>query len=227
MQSDDVALSAILFDGLKALQEVDVVVNSNGRLHVIDCKLLNSGAALPIGVQIREAFTTRQHLGDGADQYILLRPNEVIEHEFRELCHAYDIRVVDKALLDREPLIEVLRRLIRPASGRPVAPVPSVRALRLPIMEGTVDLRQDFVQSREAFRVYDHGHVQVLAISPRRSVNVAKVRRAVTRAVGDMGVVLDVSQNGKGTSFTVTVRPHKRTRVDFSSLFANFDVDAI
>jgi hypothetical protein len=99
--------------------------------------------------------------------------------------------------------------------------------VRLPIVDGKVDLRRDFVQSREAFRMYDHGHVLVLAISPSQSVSVAQVKRAVARAVGDMGVVLDASQNGKGTSYTVTVRPHKRMRGNFSSLFADFDVDAI
>lgn len=110
VQSDDVALSATLFDGMKAVQEVDVVVNSFGRLHVIDCKLLDRAHALPLGVQIREAYTTRRHLGDGADQYILLRPNDTIEEEFLSLCRAYDIRVVDRTVLEREPLVEVLRR---------------------------------------------------------------------------------------------------------------------
>lgn len=227
VQQDDLALSATLFDGLKPMQEVDVVVNSNGRLHIIDCKLQDSSATVPIGVQIREAFTTRSHLGDGADQYILLRPNEVIEEEFRSLCRAYDIRVVDKAVLQQEKLTDVLRRLIRPRNHGAKFPTPGPRAVRLPIVSGTVDLRTDFVQSREPYRLYDHGHVIVLAISPARETTSAQVKAALTRVVADMGTVLDVSQNGRRTSFTVTVRPHRRERGKLIRVLAGFDVAQI
>lgn len=228
VQTDDVALSAVLFDGSRAMQEVDVVVNSNGRLHIIDCKLRDSAETLPIGVQIREAFTTRRHLGDGADQYILLRPNEAIEEEFRSLCRAYDIRVVDKQVLERASLVDVLTRLVRPrpreAPTTPVGP----RAVRLPIVSSTMNLRSEFLQSRETYRLYDHGHVLVLAITPtRRSARSADVERAVERAVSEMGVVLDVSQNTKGNSFTVTVRPHKKDRGVLADALAEFDVTRI
>ena len=227
VQADDAALSAVLFDGLKALQEVDVVVNSNGRLHIIDCKLRESADALPIGVQIREAFTTRRHLGDGADQYILLRPNEVIAEEFRSLCRAYDIRVVDKQVLETEGLAEVLRRLIRPRTGPAGGPAPGPRAVRVPIVSSTMDLRSDFVQSREAFRIYDHGHVLVLAISPGRNVTVDEVHHAVARAVADKGTVLDVSRNSVGKSFTATVRPYNKQRATLGAELAGFDVTSI
>ena len=177
--------------------------------------------------QIREAFTTRSHLGDGADQYILLRPNEVIEEEFRSLCRAYDIRVVDKAVLQQEKLTDVLRRLIRPRNHGAKFPTLGPRAVRLPVVSGTVDLRTDFVQSREPYRLYDHGHVIVLAISPARETTAAQVKAALTRVVADMGTVLDVSQNGRRTSFTVTVRPHKRERGTLIRVLAGFDVAQI
>jgi len=227
VQADDAALSAVLFDGPKALQEVDVVVNSNGRLHVIDCKLRRSVEALPIGVQIREAFTTRRHLGDGADQYILLRPNEVIAEEFRSLCRAYDIRVVDQQVLETEGLVEVLKRLIRPRNTPVGFPTPGPRAVRLPIVSSTMDLRSDFVQSREPFRIYDHGHVLVLAISPGRNVTVDDVWDAVERTVADKGTVLDVSRSSVGKSFTATVRPHTKQRGTLAAELAEFDLSTI
>lgn len=228
VQFDDVALSAVLFDGAKAVQEVDVVVNSNGRLHVIDCKLRDSGATLPIGVQIREAFTTRYHLGDGADQYILLRPNETLEEEFRSLCQAYDIRVVDKQVLEHESLVDALTRLIRPRPG--AAPTGQVgpRAVRLPIVSSTMNLRSEFLQSRESYRLYDHGQVLVLAIVPtRKGARSADVQRAVSNAVAQRGQVLNVSQNSSRSSFTVTVVPHRKHRAALVSALANFDVTRI
>lgn len=122
--ADDIAREVILFDGATPIQEVDIVVNSHGRLHVIDCKLSDvvytpSGVkakAPPIGTQIREAFTTKRLLGDGADQFIFLRPYTRMREEFRSLCDEYGLRVVDKSVLARTPLPDVLAQLIRPPS---------------------------------------------------------------------------------------------------------------
>ncbi|MEP9385587.1 hypothetical protein [Nocardioides sp. KR10-350] len=64
-------------DGTK-VQEVDVVLSCNGRLHLIDCKLhdgkkrtrrvlMNNGGyqPMPLSSQSRAAFATRRPLGDG------------------------------------------------------------------------------------------------------------------------------------------------------------------
>ena len=119
---DDSATSVKLEDDGASVQEVDVVVNCNGWLYVIDCKLgdgkgyrRGSDAKLdPLGTQIREAFATRRLLGDGGDQFVLLRPDRVISTVFRSLCAEYQITVVDKVVLAKDPLPAVLRRLIRP-----------------------------------------------------------------------------------------------------------------
>lgn len=122
--ADDVAREIVLLDGRVPIQEVDIVVNSHGRLHVIDCKLGDSvrtpsgmkPSAPPIGTQIREAFTTKRLLGDGGDQFIFLRPNMTMREEFRSLCEEYGLRVVDKEVLERMPLPDVLAQLLRPPS---------------------------------------------------------------------------------------------------------------
>ena len=73
VDADDVLVGTKLAHEGSAVQEVDVVVNSGGRLHVIDCKLTTSRQAeLPVGSQIREAATTKFHLGDGAAKVVLL-----------------------------------------------------------------------------------------------------------------------------------------------------------
>ena len=77
--SDDVAVGVELRDHRTRMQEVDVVVNANGRLHVIDCKY-RAKTEIPLGTQIREAYATRQLLGDDTAQVILLRPLQVFPH---------------------------------------------------------------------------------------------------------------------------------------------------
>lgn len=127
--ADDVAREVLLVDGTTRIQEVDVVVNSRGRLHVIDCKLGHTVRTPnrtvekdpPLGTQIREALTTKRLLGDGGDQFIFLRPSLVMPEEFRSLCEDYGLRVVDQTDLDRTSLPHILGRLIRPPSWRPSA----------------------------------------------------------------------------------------------------------
>lgn len=120
--ADDIAVGVTLFDGTQKIQEVDVVVNSNGWLHVIDCKLTHPRSRdprvkeAPLSTQIREAFTTKRLLGDGGDQFIFLRPNLVMSEEFRSLCREYGLIVVDKPALACDPLPQVLERLLRPPS---------------------------------------------------------------------------------------------------------------
>lgn len=211
VQADDVALSAVLFDGSKAVQEVDVVVNSNGRLHVIDCKLADEGQTMPIGVQVRDAYATRRHLGDDADQYILLRPNMTIQREFRDLCAAYDIRVVDEKRLAEEPLVDVLRTLIRPSAKTTASPGPA-RSVRLPITRGLLDLDCEFLQSRERVRLYDHGHVFVLRLAPGHGVRKAHVVKQVTEALRELGTVTESTQNTKRTNFTLVITPFSDQR---------------
>ena len=124
VEADDVARGVTLLDGTTEIQEVDIVVNSHGRLHVIDCKLSDlvrtpngvKAKTPPLGTQIREAFTTKRLLGDGGDQFIFLRPYATMREEFRSLCEEYGLVVVDKTVLARTPLPVVLANLIRPPS---------------------------------------------------------------------------------------------------------------
>ncbi|MFT4263473.1 MAG: hypothetical protein QM572_08840 [Nocardioides sp.] len=122
---DDSAVGVKLTDDGSPVQEVDIVVNSNGWLHVIDCKIHDGKPRRafhppgrydppPLGTQVREAFATRRLLGDGGDQFILLRPNMVIREEFRSLCGEYQINVVDKVDLAKHSLPVILERLIQP-----------------------------------------------------------------------------------------------------------------
>jgi hypothetical protein len=208
---DDVALSAMLFDGKQPIQEVDVVVNSYGRLHVIDCKLVKPATAGAIGMQIRDAYATRRHLGDDADQYILLRPMLAFERPFLDLCHEYGIRVIDRDTLRTERLEHALRRLIRPPEN-PTDSVQAPRSLRLPVNQGVVDLQTEYVQSRERLRIYDLGHVIIAKLAPHNGMRHADVSAAVAAAIAGCGRVLNIGQNGTGNVFTVTVLPEKSCR---------------
>lgn len=109
--SDDIAVSVELRDGQKGVQEVDVVVNANGRLHVIDCKY-RAKSDIPIGTQIREAYSTRQHLGDDTAQVILLRPLQHFPDQSRALASDYGIRVLDRTMLTSRSLPEQLSLLL-------------------------------------------------------------------------------------------------------------------
>ena len=113
VHADDVLVGTKLASEGSAVQEVDVVVNSSGRLHVVDCKLTSlRQAEVPVGSQIREAATTKFHLGDGATQMILLRPNWILPPAFRELIRTLHLRVVDRTDLTRENLPAILGRLL-------------------------------------------------------------------------------------------------------------------
>lgn len=119
VDADDVLVGTKLAHGGSAVQEVDVVVNSGGRLHVLDCKLTTGKQAeVPVGSQIREAATTKFHLGDGATQMVLLRPNWLLPPTFRGLIRTLQLRIVDRESLARESLPVVLARLL----DTPVAP---------------------------------------------------------------------------------------------------------
>ncbi|TIC89107.1 hypothetical protein E8D34_00965 [Nocardioides sp. GY 10113] len=226
VEADDIGISAMLHDGTQAVQEVDVVVNSHGRLHVIDCKLTDEAGSAPIGMQIRDAYATRRQLGDGADQYILLRPNRVVGEEFRSLAEEYDIRVVDQATLEERPLPDVLEQLLRP--GHPGSPAPSrplPRTLRVAQENGLVDVYAEFVQSREPVRVYDHQRYMVLQISAGRRLTSHQVTKAVSGVLRDAGTVIDTQRCSKGTRFTVVVRPGDRRHDQAAQRLATFTLD--
>jgi hypothetical protein len=100
------------------VQEVDVVVNSGGRLHVIDCKLTSTRGGVPPAVQLREGDATGHHLADGADQYILLRPNWVVDEGIRVLADRLGIRVVDRAALASRNLADILAEILGTPTDR-------------------------------------------------------------------------------------------------------------
>lgn len=207
VQADDVTLSAMLYDGNKQLQEVDVVVNSGGRLHVIDCKLL-SEEVTPIGAQIREASATRRHLGDDADQYILLRPNMDVEGEFRSLCDAYGIQVIDAQLLAQKSLADVLRELLHPPAESS-AGGSGIRPLRLQASAGVVDLNWAFQQLGPGTHVFAHGHILVVGLA-LGTLSHDQARDAVASALGDDGEVLACSRPAGPPSVAVAVRVFRR-----------------
>lgn len=207
VQADDVAISAMLFDGHRAVQEVDVVVNASGRLHVIDCKLIEEERALPIGEQIRSAFTTREHLGDGADQVILLRPNMVFDDEFLSLSAQYGIEVVDKAVLSESPLPDVLRELLLGPPREAPGPSPHLRpTVRVPVRGRVVDLRAEFVQSREPVRLYDFDQYIVLVAHTDKSDNTDELARQLELVLGGAGQVLARRRNQTRNRFTALIQ---------------------
>ena len=115
--ADDVAVSVELCDRKRRVQEVDVVVNANGRLHVIDCKY-RARTEVPLGAQIREAYATRQLLGDDAAQVILLRPLSTVPEHTRALASDYGIRLLDSGALQSRSLPEQLSLLLGVGRGR-------------------------------------------------------------------------------------------------------------
>ena len=117
VQADDVLIGSLLTHGAQRVQEVDVVVNSGGRLHVIDCKLTSTGGGVPPAVQLRDGDATGHHLADGAEQYVLLRPNWVVDEGIAALADRFGIRIVDRATLARRNLSDVLADLLLPGRG--------------------------------------------------------------------------------------------------------------
>lgn len=111
MGADDVAVSVELRDRGYGVQEVDLVVNENGRLTVIDCKW-RKRPETPIGTQIREAFATRQLLGDDTAQIVLMRPLMRIPAHSLALAADLDVRVVDAQSLAVRSLPEQLALLL-------------------------------------------------------------------------------------------------------------------
>ena len=162
---DDVELGVVLVDGEEYVQEVDVVVNSRGRLHVIDCKLREDDDArqVPIGIQVREADSTRRQIGDGCGHYILLRPNRTVGDEFRRLCQAYDVQVVDQPVLAERTLPEVLAQLVRtPRTPARAVPVVVEQRSTLDLSASVVDVAAHFESSGEPWLLCDLGVRQVL-----------------------------------------------------------------
>lgn len=123
-EAEDLTVGVKLQDEGVALQEVDVVVNSGGWLHVIDCKLTSNKRSrnhhpVPLGTQIREAFATKRHLGDGGNRLILLRPFLMVPQEFHDLCAEYGVSVVDKTVMRGRSLSQVLaEHLLVPSAGQ-------------------------------------------------------------------------------------------------------------
>jgi len=210
VEADDVALSVVLYDGRRQLQEVDIVVNSGGRLHVIDCKLAEEVKSIPIGTQIREAYATKRLLGDGADQFILLRPTIEIAPEFKKLCQEYDIRVIDRLLLEGASLSAVIERYIHPPVAGRMDAIGSGRSVRLSVSDGVVDLASDFIQARERARLYDHGTVLVLKVAGGPAYDPGVLREALEKNLDGIGEVLDVTRNPTRTNVSFTVRAYKR-----------------
>lgn len=107
----DVVLGATLLHRRRAVQEIDVVAQVNGRLHLIDCK---AGTALyaPIGMQIREAVATQEQLGDDSSRVMLLRPQMPLLEENRSFAHSLDVGVVDANRLREVSLPDALRAFL-------------------------------------------------------------------------------------------------------------------
>ncbi|MFT4187309.1 MAG: hypothetical protein QM621_01850 [Aeromicrobium sp.] len=230
IDADDVAISASLFDGSIPVQEVDVVVNSHGRLHVVDCKLTSEKDdeknRLSIGDQIRTAYATRRLLGDGGDQFILLRPQRVVPEHFRRLCRDYDIQVIDQAVLEEESLPAALERLLR-GGGRAVGPrMTRTGVVRVPVRSQVVEVHAEFVQSREPVRVYDLEPVCAVKVST--TANVPDLRRRMTRVVGDRGEVVGAYRNhGSKRQATILVRPFHDHRDELLALLAALTVETL
>lgn len=106
VDEDDIVLGAKLFHR-RSLQEVDVIAQANGRLHLVDCKI-GAKALNPVGMQIREAFATQEHLGDDAGRVMLLRPRMRVSEEMEALAREYDVVVVDAPVLEQRNLPDVL-----------------------------------------------------------------------------------------------------------------------
>jgi hypothetical protein len=203
VDADDVVRSAILWDGAEQVQEVDVVVNSHGRLHVIDCKLTTDEMDPRIGDQIRSAYATAQFLGDGADQVILLRPNRVINESFRSLADAYGIQIIDSLTLQETGLADVLYRMLR--ADQPVSTRDSKapQHVRVPLRFGLVDLHAEFVQSRDNFRLYDLNTHVVLKAATRLTTD--RIVAEVLRATDGMVQVMGQNRNNARTIVTLVL----------------------
>jgi hypothetical protein len=117
VHADDVLIGSLLTHGAQRVQEVDVVVNSGGRLHVIDCKLSSTGGGVPPAVQLREGDATGHHLADGAEQYILLRPNWVVDQGIAALAQRLGIQILDRTTLTGHNPPDLLAVLLRPAQN--------------------------------------------------------------------------------------------------------------
>ncbi len=74
-------------------QEVDIVVNCNGRVHIIDCKLVSKER--PISEEYRQADATRRELGGLAAKYLFVRPNRVIPDVEKSLLRSRSLDVLD------------------------------------------------------------------------------------------------------------------------------------
>ncbi|KRE97560.1 hypothetical protein ASG76_02300 [Nocardioides sp. Soil774] len=160
---DDVAVSVKLIDDGTAVQEVDVVVNSHGRLHVVDCKLITDAqVTVPLGVQIREAESTRRALGDGNGQLVLLRPNQRIDDAARSLAAALDVRVVDQRVLAERSLVDALTQLVQ--APTPARAMPADGPIARPDLSSkpVLDLQRHFLDSGEPWVAYHLGGQTVL-----------------------------------------------------------------
>ncbi|GAA2244776.1 hypothetical protein GCM10010401_17570 [Rarobacter faecitabidus] len=213
--ADDIGISAVLYDGQRAVQEVDVVVNASGRLHVIDCKLSEEHQALPIGDQIRAAYATREHLGDGADQVILLRPSLVVDDEFLSLCHSYDIQVIDKATLAEESLVAALRRLLVTSAIRvPLTTSIPRTVVRVSVIDSVVDLNAEFSQSREDHRIYDTGQFLVLKYRVDKTTPYPDLQPRLEKLLDGAGTIIGFHRSQSRASATAIGRPVNDRRSD-------------
>ena len=221
VQADDVGINAVLFDAAKPVQEVDVVVNTGGRLHVIDCKLSAETAQVPIGTQIRDAFATRRHIGDGADQYIMLRPSVIVGEEFRSLCAAYNIQVIDQHTLNYEPLPIALAKLLDPplTFDRSVQapPVPPERS----VPEGVLDMVPEIARSGSKAQVFNFGSIVVVKINS--SLRHEDVRRRVLQIVNGEAEVISLRRHGANTAFIVLIGVSSKSRHAVLERFVGLD----
>ncbi len=84
------------------LQEVDLVANYRGKLRIVDCKLASPEAGYRdraverITIQIRQAATTRRELGGQGAGLLLLRPNDMLSEDARDLAKEFGLTVLDQ-----------------------------------------------------------------------------------------------------------------------------------
>ena len=83
----------------------------------VSAPLTSTGGGVPPAVQLRDGDATGHHLADGAEQYVLLRPNWVVDEGIAALADRFGIRIVDRATLARRNLSDVLSDLLLPGRG--------------------------------------------------------------------------------------------------------------
>lgn len=84
----------------KAVSEIDIIVNHQGKLTIIDCKMRsledeNDGKVETLFDQIRKSHQVGSELGGLGAQVVLLRPNRILSENELMLARSYRIEVFD------------------------------------------------------------------------------------------------------------------------------------